>query len=172
MLNWYVIYVNVRHEKRVVQKLLDKGLHAYSPVVKRLRQWSDRKKWVEFPMISGYVFVKIDIIDKEKILSNPAILGFVKFDGKEAVIPEKEIDILKSIELTGFDVSQEVGFFNLNDEVEISQGHLKGLIGTVVRIQNEEYLQIELDSLRQSIKVKVPRHILKIKKASPLSKIK
>lgn len=167
-----MIYVNVRHEKKVVQKLLDKHIHAYSPVVKRLQQWSDRKKWVEFPMISGYVFVKADLVEKEKILTNPAVLGFIKFDGKEAVISQREIDILKSIELTGFDVSQEAGSFNLHDEVEISQGHLKGLLGTVVQIQNEEYLQIELDSIRQSIKVKVPKQILKMRKTNSLSKTK
>lgn len=172
MVNWYVIYVNVRHEKKVVQKLLDQNIHAYSPVVKRLRQWSDRKKWVEFPMISGYVFVKTDLVDKEKILGNPAVMGFIKFDGREAVIPQKEIDILKSIELTGFDVSDEAGIFNLHDEVEINQGHLKGLVGKVVQIQNEEYLQIELNSIRQSIKVKVPKQILKIRKAGTLSKLK
>jgi len=163
-MNWYVVYVNVRHEKKVVQKLLEKNIHAYSPVVKRLQQWSDRKKWVEFPMISGYVFVKADLMDKEKILSNPAVMGFIRFEGKEAVIPQKEIDILKSIELTGFNVSDEAGSFRLHDEVEISQGHLKGLMGKVVQIQNEDYLQIELDSIRQSIKVKVPRQILKIRK--------
>lgn len=172
MVNWYVIYVKVRHEKKVVQKLMDKHIQAYSPVVKRLRQWSDRKKWVEFPMISGYVFVKADLSEKEKILSDAAMLGFVKFEGKEAIIPQREIDILRSIELTGFDVSQEAGTFGVNDQVEISQGYLKGLIGTVVQIQNEEYLEIELDSIRQSIKVKVPKQILKMRKAKTLNKLK
>lgn len=164
MTNWYVLYVNVRHEKKVVQKLLDKHIHAYSPVVKKLRQWSDRKKWVEFPMISGYVFVEADLSEKEKILSDPAVMGFVKFDGREAIIPQREIDILKSIELTGFDVSQEPCTFSLHDEVEIGQGHLKGLLGRVVQIHNEAYLQIELEGIRQSIKVKVPRQILKMRK--------
>lgn len=164
MLNWYVVYVNVRHEKKVVQKLTEQNVQAYSPIAKKLQQWSDRKKWVEFPMISGYVFVKIDLQDKEKILFNPAVLGFIKFNGKEAVIRESEIDILKSIELTGFDVTQDGNVFNLHDEVEIDQGHLKGLRGKVVLIQNEEYVQIELESIKQSIKIKVPKHILKIKK--------
>ncbi len=164
MTNWYVIYVNVRHEKKVTQKFLSDNIEAYSPTVKKLQQWSDRKKWVEFPMITGYVFVKIDLLEKEKVLFNPAVLGFIKFEGKEAVVKDNEIEILKSIALTGFDVTQEVGTFNLNDKVEIGQGHLKGLTGTVVQIQNEEYVQIELESLRQSIKVKVPKHILKINK--------
>ncbi len=164
MVSWFVVYVNVRHEKKVVQKLLTQNIVAYSPIVKKLRQWSDRKKWVEFPMISGYVFVKIDILEKEQILMNPAVLGFIKFEGKEAIIQEREIEILKSIELTGFDVTQDVKMVSLHDEVEIDQGHLKGLKGIVVQIQNEEYVQIELESLKQSIRVKVPKNILKIKK--------
>lgn len=168
MENWYVIYVNVRHEKKVVQKLLDKQIQAYSPVVKRLQQWSDRKKWVEFPMISGYVFIKLDLSEKEKVLMNPAVLGFVKFSGKEAVVKESEIETLKSIELTGFDVTMESGIFHLNDKVEITQGHLKGLEGMITMIQNEEYVQMELESIRQSIKVKIPKHILKLKKGLSL----
>ena len=67
MFNWYAIYVNVKHEKKVVQKLQEQQIEAYSPVVKKLQQWSDRKKWVEFPMLSGYVFVKRDITEKEKV---------------------------------------------------------------------------------------------------------
>ncbi|MES2134340.1 MAG: transcription termination/antitermination NusG family protein, partial [Bacteroidota bacterium] len=118
MKNWYVVYVNVRHEKKIVQKLLQNSIEAYSPIVKRLQQWSDRRKWVEFPMISGYVFVRIDISEKEKVLANSAVLGFIKFSSKEAIVKESEIDTLRSIELTGFDVTQEQGDFSLNDEVE------------------------------------------------------
>ncbi len=162
MVNWYVIYVNVRHEKKVVQKLLADSIEAYSPVSKKLRQWSDRKKWIELPMITGYVFVKINILEKDKVLFNHAVLGFIKFNGKEAVVKDNEIEILKSIELTGYDVTQESNLISLKDKVKINQGHLKGLTGIVVQIQNEDYVQIELESLRQSIKVKVPKSILKI----------
>ncbi len=168
MVNWYVVYVNVRHEKKVVKKLSEFNIEAYSPVVKKLQQWSDRKKWVEFPMISGYVFIKTNLALKETILMNSAILAFVKFNGLEAVIPEREINILKSIELTGFDVTQENDCITLHDEVEINQGQLKGIFGTVVKINNDEYVQITLNSLHQSVKVKVPKAILKLKNIEPL----
>jgi len=68
MLNWYAIYVNVKHEKKVVKKLQERNIEAYSPVLKKLQQWSDRKKWVEFPMLSGYVFVKITLIEKLNLI--------------------------------------------------------------------------------------------------------
>jgi transcription antitermination factor NusG len=49
---------------------------------------------------------------------------------------------------------------NIADEVEIIQGTLKGLKGTIVQLHNGNYVQIQLQSLHQSIKVKLPAHIL------------
>lgn len=162
MLNWYAIYVNVKHEKKVVQKLQDQRIEAYSPFIKKLQQWSDRKKLVEFPMLSGYVFVRIDVIEKEKVLHCPGVFSFIKFNGIEAKIRDSEIAVLRSIELSGYDVTQEAIDFKVLDEVEITQGALKGLKGTIVQLQNSNYIQIQLKSLHQSIKVKLPQHILKI----------
>ena len=161
MLNWFAVYVNVKHEKKVVQKLQENNIEAYSPLVKKLQQWSDRKKWVEFPMLSGYVFVKIDIAEKEKVLHCAGVFAFIKFNGVEAKIRESEIATLKSIELSGYDVTLETINFKILDEVEISEGALKGLTGTIVRLQNTNYVQIQLESLHQSITVKLPQHILK-----------
>lgn len=162
MLNWYAIYVNVKHEKKVAQKLQEQHIEAYSPVVKKLQQWSDRKKWIEFPMLSGYVFVNINIVEKEKVLHCPGVFAFIKFNGKEAKIRDSEITILKSIEASGYDVTQESTDLKLLDEVEITQGPLKGLKGTIVQLQNLKYVQIQLESLHQSITIKLPQHILKI----------
>lgn len=159
---WYALYVNARHEKKIVLKLLEQQIEAYTPITRRMQQWSDRKKWVEFPMLSGYIFVKTDLTNKEKILHTPRVLGFIKFNGLEASIRESEINILKSIELTGYDITQEVSDVKLSDDVEITQGPLKGLIGKIVHIQNEDYISIELNSIKQSIRVKVPKNIIKI----------
>lgn len=162
MQHWYALYVNARHEKKIVFKLLEQQIEAYTPIARRIQQWSDRKKWIEFPMLSGYIFVKTNLTNKEKILHTPRILGFIKFNGLEASIRESEINILKSIELTGYDITQEISDVKISDDVEITQGPLKGLIGKIVRIQNEDYISIELNSIKQSIRVKVPKNIIKI----------
>lgn len=160
--NWYAIYVNVKHEKKVVQKLLEKSIEAYSPFIKKLQQWSDRKKLVDFPMLSGYVFVKINTNEKESVLNCPSVFSFIKFNGVEAKIKDYEIEILKSIEKSGYDVTHEVVGLNLLDEVEINEGALKGLRGVICRFQNNDFVQIELESLKQNIKVQLPKNILKI----------
>jgi transcriptional antiterminator RfaH len=159
---WYAVYVNVKHEKKVVQKLNEQNLTAYAPFVKKLQQWSDRKKIVEFPMLSGYVFVNILGEQKEIVLKCPGVFSFIKFGGIEAKIKDLEIDVLKSIEMSGYDVTNEPGNFKVLDDVEITQGSLKGLKGTVVQIQNTDYVQIVLESLNQTVKVKLPKHIIKI----------
>lgn len=162
MLNWYAVYVNVKHEKKVVKKLQEQHIEAYSPIIKKMQQWSDRKKMVEFPMLSGYVFVNIDLQQKEKVLHCPGVFAFIKFNGMEAKIRDVEISTLKSIELSGYDVMQEVNDFKVLDEVQITEGALKGLKGTILKLAQSNYIQIQLESLHQSIKVKLPQHILKI----------
>ncbi len=112
-------------------------------------------------MLSGYVFVNIDDGDKDKVLSLPGVFSFIKFNGVEAKVKNAEIAILKSIEVSGYDVTQELEDLKLLDDVEITQGQLKGLKGTIIQIQNTNYVQIQLESLHQNIKVKLPIHILK-----------
>ena len=160
--NWYAIYVNVKHEKKVVDRLTEQNIEAYIPIIKRQTQWSDRKKWIDFPMLTGYVFVKINLTDKERVLLNPGVFAFVKFGGVEAEVKEHEIEVLKKNEKTGYDVTFEVKGLKVNDEVEILQGPLKGFKGVLVQFENESFVQIELLSLRQNVKVKVPKNILKI----------
>ncbi len=160
--NWYAIYVNVRHEKKVVVTLREQNIEAYSPVAKKQQQWSDRKKWIEFPMLSGYVFVRIELEDKEKVLLNPSVFSFIKFGGVEAKIKKEDIETLKSVEKTGYDITTEVKGLKINDEVEILQGFLKGYKGVLVQFGNEDYVQIELLSLKQNVRVKVPKNILRI----------
>ena len=55
---WYAVYTNPRAEKQVHKRLIEAGIESFLPLQKTLRQWSDRKKVVEKPLISSYVFVK------------------------------------------------------------------------------------------------------------------
>ena len=56
--HWYAIYTRSRGEKVVAKLLKESGLEVYLPLQRKLRQWSDRKKWVEVPYINSYVFVR------------------------------------------------------------------------------------------------------------------
>jgi transcription antitermination factor NusG len=66
--NWYAIFTKPRSEKKVHQRMLDQQIEAFLPLVKTVRQWSDRKKTVEVPLISSYVFVYLPENDLYKTL--------------------------------------------------------------------------------------------------------
>ena len=57
---WYVLYTKPRQEKKVADGLIAIGIAAYCPLVTTIKQWSDRKKKVEVPLINSYVFVNIE----------------------------------------------------------------------------------------------------------------
>ena len=95
---WQAIYVNSRAEKKVCEALTRKDILAYAPVIKSMRQWSDRKKLVELPLIKGYVFISTQSnTDYEKILQTKGVVSFVKSDGKIATIREEEINRLRQL---------------------------------------------------------------------------
>jgi transcriptional antiterminator RfaH len=96
-----------------VHKLTEQGMVAYAPFVKKMQQWSDRKKMVEFPMLSGYVFVNIDETEKENVLKCPGVFSFINLMGLRLKLRDVEIAILKSIEESGYDVTHELADFKI-----------------------------------------------------------
>ena len=59
-MNWYVLYTKSRNEKLVAERLKEIGIETYCPVLKKVKQWSDRKKVVEEPLFKSYVFVRLE----------------------------------------------------------------------------------------------------------------
>ena len=57
-LNWYVVYTKPLTEKKVATRLTELGIEVYLPLYTTVRQWSDRKKKLEKPLINSVVFVR------------------------------------------------------------------------------------------------------------------
>ena len=57
--NWYAVQTRARNEKAIAERLQEQGLTTFLPLVTEVRRWSDRKKKVELPLFSCYVFVRL-----------------------------------------------------------------------------------------------------------------
>ncbi len=158
---WYALYVSSRQEKRVQEGLLNKGIEAYTPIIKTMKQWSDRKKMVELPLITGYVFVKHNDTDKEKVFTVPGIVNYVRFERKPAIVKEKEIELLKDIIAFGYETSvTNYNNFTTGTEVKITQGDFKGFSGTIIKKDKNLFFAVALNSIQQHIIIKLPSAIL------------
>ena len=89
---WIAVYTKPRHEKKVGSILNRKGIKVYLPLLKKRKKWSDRKKWVEFPLFKSYLFVYIELNKSILLLNTPGLISIVKFGNSIAVIQDKIIN--------------------------------------------------------------------------------
>jgi transcription antitermination factor NusG len=156
-LNWHAIYVNSRAEKKVHNDLAGKGIESYLPIQRKLRQWSDRKKWVEIPLISGYVFVHISRKDYDVVLQTNNVMQYVRFAGKAAVIRDQDIEILKRM-LDQYDLDVEITGEELQPGmlVEIIAGPMMGVRGELISFRGTNKVALRIVPLGFTVLVESP----------------
>src|SRR5258708_31878665 len=78
-LRWYALHTRARHERAVEHRLREQGMEAFLPTVRETHRWSDRKKTVEVPLFSCYVFVRcaLSAADRTRVYRVESALGFV-----------------------------------------------------------------------------------------------
>lgn len=149
--HWYAIYTNSRAEKKVLLSLTSKGIEAYLPLKKVLKQWSDRKKWVEEPAISSYVFVRVSEKEYLEVLNVRAVVRYVFFEKKAAVIPDYQIDVMKKIVNGNLNYEVSTRVYKEGDKVVLQYGPLKGLTGMLVMHNKGKKILIRIDQIAYSL---------------------
>jgi transcription antitermination factor NusG len=141
---------------------LSKQIEAYVPLVKTMKQWSDRKKMVELPLLNSYVFVKIDLKEKDKVAQTKGVVNFVRHCGEIAKIREQEINQIKQLVDLGYhlEASGCKKDYKEGDKVKITSGALKNIEGFVTESKEGRFIEVVLDSIDQVIKVKLPKELL------------
>ena len=157
---WIAVYTKPRHEKTVENELLKKGFEVYLPLLKQRRKWSDRKKWVEFPLFRSYIFVKTEIKNALFVLQTLGVVKVVKFGGEVAVIQNDSIQAIKLMIEGGYS-PEATDYFVKGDPVEVKDGPLKGLVGEVIRVDNHDRLLVRVDAIQHSVSVQINRAFLK-----------
>lgn len=157
---WYALYVRPRHEKTVYQQLVEKQVESFLPLTKQLRKWKDRKKWVEMPLFSGYVFVNIDLKDRLQALQTHGVVRMVSFGGVPAVIPDWQIEQLNKILQEGTEIQPEE-YLKVGDYVEVIEGPLKGVRGYLREKRGESRIAILIDGIYQSASFVVDKYFVK-----------
>ena len=154
---WYALYTKPRWEKKVNLVLNNKGIECWCPLRKTEKQWSDRKKIVEEPLFTSYVFVYIEVTDRTKVLMTDGILNFVYYVGKPAVIRSEEIDLIKKY-LSESDAKvtvQSLSSLDENTRIKVNHGVFMDTTGTVLK-GGKKKVFVKLESLDQVMIVEFP----------------
>jgi len=126
--------------------LTEKGLESYCPLNKVRRKWSDRMKVVEEPLFKSYVFVKVDNEDRSAVRMTNGAINFVYWNGKPAVIKEKEINAIKRFLNEYENVEANPVDLKVNQRVRITNGTLMDKEGKVLDVRHKT-VKVAIDSL-------------------------
>lgn len=154
--NWYAIYTKSRAEKKTLTQLQQRGIEVYLPIQKKLRQWSDRKKWVEMPLFNSYIFVKISEKEYYDVLQTPGVVRYVTFNGKAAKIRDEQIEFLKKLLSSEQELEISEHQFNVGEKVKVVVGVLHGMTGELVDVKNSKRFLVRFDQLGRSVILNIP----------------
>jgi transcriptional antiterminator RfaH len=144
MNTWNVLYTKPKAEKKVASRLAECGFKVYCPVVKTVRQWSDRKKRITVPLFASYVFIQVPPAQREEVFFIPGVVRYLYWLGKPAIVWQHEIDAIKDF-LNDYGKNSFIKITHLSpgQRVKVVKGPFAEQSGEVVRVsKNRVILEI------------------------------
>ena len=151
---WHAAYTIANHEKRVAQQLTWRSVEHFLPVYESVRRWKDRRVRLQLPLFPGYVFVRLALRDRLRVLAVPGVARLVGFDGRPTVVPAEDIEAIRACLERNRDV-QPHPYVRCGQRVRVLSGPLAGLSGIVVRQKNRTRFVVSFDVLERSVSVEL-----------------
>ena len=143
---WYAVTTKPRWEKKISQKLNDKGIENYCPLQKKISQWSDRKKIILEPVFKGFIFINIDEEHLWDIKKVDGIVNYIYFLGKPAVVRKQEIEIIKKFLDKFENVDVNSNDLKVAEKVRVTHGPLMNYEGILLELSGNKAI-VKIDSM-------------------------
>ena len=153
---WFAVQTKPRHEKRVAAGLEEKGVLVFLPLFSAVHQWSDRRRLVELPLFTNYVFVRIGAEREVRIpvLRTSGVVGFVGMRGLGIPIPDEQIHAVRTILRERVSVTP-YPFLNVGQRVRIRGGSLDGIEGFLLAVNCDSSLIVSVHGIQRSLAIRI-----------------
>jgi transcription termination/antitermination protein NusG len=158
---WYAACTSANHEKRVEEQLSARAVEHFLPTYASVRRWKDRRVTLRLALFPGYVFVRMELRNRLRILQIPGVARLVAFNGVPAALPEDEIDALR-VGLASGVRAEPHPYLNVGRRARIKEGPLTGLEGTLLRWKGNWRVVLSLDLIQRSVAVDVDASALEL----------
>ena len=154
---WFALYTKSRSEQKVFERLQLAGHESFLPLITEERQWSDRKKKVKVPLISSYVFVKVQEKDLAAIYTIPGVVGVLKYLGHPAKITDVEINNLKIV-ANHKEATKTIApcLLTHGKPVQVIKGPFKGLIAVYLSNKGKHRIVVNIEALNSFTEINLP----------------
>jgi len=151
---WYAAYTCARHEKRVAEHLQQIGVESYLALYTANRQWNRRRVQVEMPLFPGYVFVRISLAERLRVLSAPGVAYLISSRGEPVPLADDEIEPLRNC-LARKLRAEPTPYLHAGSRVRVVAGPLSGLEGVIVRRDGESRFVVSIDLIMRAVAINV-----------------
>lgn len=155
--HWYACHTRSRHEKRVAEQLVQRGLESYLPILVKQRQWSDRTRSIAFPLFPGYVFGRFSLAALHEVLSIPGLAAVIRHGGVPAPISEPEVENIRrcAAGLNETGQAPEPQPLSSGQWVRVVGGPFDGVEGVVVEQRGRRRVLVGLKTIGQGMEVDI-----------------
>ena len=151
---WYVAQTCARHEKRVAEHLGCRGIEYLLPLYEKVSRWKDRRVHLQLPLFAGYIFVRLPLCERLRVLQVPSITRLVGFGGMPVPVPAEEIRAVQSGLASRVQLEPHP-FLTVGRHVQIKSGPLAGFQGILLRKKGSYRLVLSVELIQRSIAVDV-----------------
>jgi transcription antitermination factor NusG len=151
---WYATYTCANHEKQVAAELQARALECFLPLYRSVRRWKDRRVTLDLPLFPGYLFVRLALRDRVRVLQIPSVVHLVSFSGQPVAVPDVDMDSLRR-GLSHSSCAEPHPFLIVGRRVSIIRGPLAGCEGILRRRKRNFRLVISIDLIRSACAVDV-----------------
>lgn len=152
--HWYAAYTRAQHEKRVAAELGMREVEHFLPLYSSVRRWKDRRVQLELPLFPGYVFVRLALRERLRVLQIPSVVRLVGFNGQATALPDSEMEIMRS-GLSQNSRTEPHPFVKVGRRVRIIVGPFAGLEGILKQKKGNLRVIVSLELIQKSMAVDV-----------------
>jgi len=152
--HWYAVYTCANHEKRIAAELTQRSVENFLPVYSSVRRWKDRRVTLDLPLFPGYVFVRLALRDRLRVVQIPSVVRLVGFGGVAAALPETEMEIVRAGLSRGLRAEPHP-FLTVGRRVRITGGPFAGLEGILKQKRSGLRVVVSLELIQRSVAVDV-----------------
>jgi len=149
---WYAGCTASRHEKRVAEHLAHRDVEHYLPLYEAIHRWNNGRHRVLLPLFPGYIFVRIALRDRRRVIEVPGFVRLVGFKSLPYALPEADINRMKEALRKGV-LAEPYPYLAAGTRVEVRSGPLQGMTGILLRRHNKYRVVISIDLIMRSMVV-------------------
>lgn len=152
--HWYAARIRPNHEKRVAERMVRRSIEHLLPLYTSLRQWKDRKVSLSMPLFPGYLFVRLCMRERPRVLEVPGVAGLVGIGSQPAPLADEEIRAIQDC----LNLESRIAphpYLTIGNRARVRTGPFQGIEGIIVRVNSQTRLVICFSLIQRSVTLEI-----------------